>query len=179
MEITFDATGKITLEQTAEMIRAVCEKYGDKMSIGAGTVLSEKQLIYAKNAGAEYIISPNTKLPIIRKTKELGLISIPGAMTPSECVEAQEAGADYIKLFPMANLGISYYKAVSAPLSNIKFLAVGGVTADNLSEFLKAGVCGVGIGSDIVNMSLIKEEAYDKISEKARKYMSVVKNLEV
>ena len=176
MEITFDATGKVPAEVTAGMIEAVAKEYGDKMSIGAGTVLTEEQLLLAKNAGAKYIISPNTNCNIIRKTKEYGLVSIPGAMTPSECVDAHDAGADYIKLFPMNTLGIGYYKAISAPLSHIKFLAVGGVNAENLSDHLRAGVCGVGIGSDIVNPSLIKQGNFDEISRKAGAYMQAVRS---
>ena len=178
MEITFDAKRITPPSKTADMIKAVSEMYGEEISIGAGTVIDEEQLICAKEAGAKYIISPNANTHIIKRTKELGLVSIPGAMTPSECADSHIAGADFIKLFPLSVLGIDYYKAISAPLSHINFLAVGGVNADNLEEFLKAGICGVGIGSDIVNMSLIHSGDYEKITEKARQYMAVVKKFE-
>lgn len=145
------------------------------MYIGAGTVLSERQVELTATAGGKFIISPDANQSVIRKTRELGLVSMPGALTPSEIQAAHLAGADFVKLFPITNLGIGYVKAVSAPLSHIKFLAVGGVDDTNMRDYLKAGVCGFGIGSNIVDKKLIEREDWSAITALARRYVEAVK----
>ena len=124
----------------------------------------------ARDAGAKYIISPNTDEKVIKKTNECGMVSIPGALTPTEIQYAHACGADFVKLFPADNLGIGYIKAVLAPLSHIKLLAVGGVNENNLKDFLNVGVKGVGIGSNITKKELIKQGQYDEITKLAKKY---------
>ncbi|MBR3804563.1 MAG: bifunctional 4-hydroxy-2-oxoglutarate aldolase/2-dehydro-3-deoxy-phosphogluconate aldolase [Clostridia bacterium] len=176
LELTYSANGSISDEETAENIRLLSKHFAGKMDIGAGTVLTEKQVELTKKAGGKFIISPDTYDKVIKKTKELGLVSMPGALTPSEIQSAHRAGADFIKLFPIDNLGVSYLKAVKAPLSHIKFLAVGGVDENNMSAYLKAGVCGFGIGSNIVKKDLIEKGDFDAITELAKKYVSIVKN---
>lgn len=178
MECTFDATGNVTDEKTAENIKMLVEAVGDKMLIGAGTVLKESQVELVKKAGGKFIISPDTNKEIIEKTKAEGLVSIPGALTPTEAVQAHKWGADFVKLFPVSALGAKYIKDVKAPLSHIKFLAVGGVNADNMPEFLKAGACGFGIGSDIANKKLIEENKFDEITKAAKRYVDCVNNFE-
>ena len=176
LELTYSANGSISDEETAENIRLLSEHFAGKMDIGAGTVLTEKQVELTKKAGGKFIISPDSYDKVIKKTKELGLVSMPGALTPSEIQSAHRAGADFIKLFPIDNLGVSYLKAVKAPLSHIKFLAVGGVDENNMSTYLKAGVCGFGIGSNIVKKDLIEKGDFDAITKLAKKYVSIVKN---
>lgn len=176
LELTYSANGSISDEETAENIRILSEQFAGKMDIGAGTVLTEKQVELTKKAGGKFIISPDSYDKVIKKTKELGLVSMPGALTPSEIQSAHRAGADFIKLFPIDNFGVSYLKAVKAPLSHIKFLAVGGVDENNMSTYLKAGVCGFGIGSNIVKKDLIEKGDFDAITKLAKKYVSVVKN---
>ena len=176
LELTYSANGSISDEETVENIRILSEHFAGKMDIGAGTVLTEKQVELTKKAGGKFIISPDSYDKVIKKTKELGLVSMPGALTPSEIQSAHRAGADFIKLFPIDNLGVSYLKAVKAPLSHIKFLAVGGVDENNMSTYLKAGVCGFGIGSNIVKKDLIEKGDFDAITKLAKKYVSVVKN---
>lgn len=176
MECTFDATGKVSDEQTAENIGMLARHFGDKMLIGAGTVLKESQVELVKKVGGKFIISPDTSKEVIEKTKKEGLVSIPGALTPTEAVQAHKWGADFVKLFPVSALGAKYIKDVKAPLSHIKFLAVGGVNADNMEEFLKAGACGFGIGSDIANKKLIQENKFDEITKAAKRYVDVVTN---
>lgn len=176
LELTYSANGSVSDEETAENIRILSEHFAGKMDIGAGTVLTEKQVELTKKAGGKFIISPDTYDKVIKKTKELGLVSMPGALTPSEIQSAHRAGADFIKLFPIDNLGVSYLKAVKAPLSHVKFLAVGGVDENNMSAYLKAGVCGFGIGSNIVKKDLIEKGDFDAITKLAKKYVSIVKN---
>ena len=174
VEVTFDQSGKFDTEYTKELILSAADKFKDRICVGAGTVMSAEQVVCAYEAGAKYIISPDTNEEVIKKTNELGMVSIPGAFSPTEAAFAQRAGADFVKMFPAGELGISYIKAVKAPLSHIKMLAVGGIDANNLSQFLKAGIAGVGIGSNIVNKKLIENGEYEKLSELAREFTSQI-----
>lgn len=176
MEITYSADGRISDEETAASIGMLARHMHDRMYIGAGTVLTEKQVQLTKEAGGLFIISPNTDEKVIRATNACGLVSIPGALTPTEIVNAHNAGADFVKLFPAADFGIKYVKAVTAPLSHIKLLAVGGVEEGNIADFFKSGVCGFGIGSNIIDKKLIAAEAYEAISQLARRYVQAVEN---
>jgi len=173
IEVTFDQSDPDNLIKTGDAIRAL-KTHCPEMKTGAGTVVTLEQLHAAKDAGAEFIISPNTDVLIIRKTKELGLVSIPGSMTPSEIAAAANAGADFVKLFPAAQLGTSFVKAVLAPLNNVKLLATGGINETNLSEFLKAGCVGAGIGGNLCDKSLIAANAFDQVEEVARRYSSQI-----
>ncbi len=144
------------------------------MHIGAGTVLTAEQTELACDAGAEFIISPDVFGDVIKRTRELGMISIPGALTPSEVREAVRFGADFVKLFPITSLGSEYVKAIKAPLSNVKFLAVGGINEKNMGEYIMAGVSGFGIGSNIVSKELIKNKKWDEITSLSEKYISAL-----
>lgn len=174
IEVTYSANGKISDTETAERIGMLAKEFDGKMLVGAGTVLTKKQVALTKKAGGKFIISPDTNKSVIKKTKRSGLVSMPGALTPSEIEAAHRAGADFVKLFPVSSLGPEYVKAVSAPLSHIKLLAVGGVDLDNISSFLKAGVCGFGLGSNIVDKKLLEANDYEGITELAKKYVSEV-----
>ena len=175
LEITYSANGAISDEETAENIKFLCEKYAGKMYIGAGTVLTKKQVELTYKAGGKFIVSPDTCPEVIKKTRKLGLVSIPGALTPSEMQIAHKNGADFIKIFPITNLGLSYFKAVKAPLSHLKMLAVGGVNETNIVEYLKAGINGFGLGSNIVDKKLVDNNDFEAITELAKKYVSIVK----
>lgn len=174
LEITYSANKSVSDEETSENIRALSEHFGDRMYIGAGTVLTESQVELTKNAGGKFIISPDVSESVIKKTVELGLVSMPGALTPTEITAAHRAGADFVKLFPITSLGIDYVKAVRAPLSHINLIAVGGVHDGNMKDYLKAGVCGFGIGSNIIDKKLIEAEDYDGITALAKKYVSAL-----
>ena len=175
LEITYDASGKVRDEETAENIRMLSEKFDGRMYIGAGTVLTKKQVKLTKEAGGQFIISPNTDKAVIKKTVKLQMVSMPGALTPTEVKEAHDAGADFVKLFPANNFGADYVKAIKAPLSNIKLTAVGGINEKNMPDYIKAGVSGFGIGTNIVDKELIENNEYDKISELAKKYVEVIR----
>ena len=174
LEITFDNTGKTTDEETAENIKMLKEHFGDRMHIGAGTVTKTSQVELTKNAGGEFIISPDTDCEVIAKTKELGMISMPGALTPSEIKQAHRSGADFVKLFPVSTLGADYVKAVRAPMPHIRMLAVGGIDENNMAEYLKSGVCGFGLGSNIIKKSLVDSCDWDGLKALAEKYVSIV-----
>jgi len=175
LEITYSANGSVSDEQTAENIRILSEHFKGRMYIGAGTVITEKQVELTKKAGGQFIISPDTYVEVIKKTRELDMVSMPGALTPSEIQVAHRAGADFVKLFPITSMGPEYVKAVKAPLSHIKLLAVGGVNLDNMAEYLKAGVCGFGIGSNITPKKCIQEGNYSEIIALSKKYVDIVK----
>ena len=176
LEITYSADGKMSDNDTAGNIAALKKHFGDEMSIGAGTVLTEKQVELTKDAGGEFIISPDSIPEVIEKTKELGMVSMPGALTPSEITLAHRSGADFVKVFPASNLGTDYIKAIKAPLSHIKFLAVGGINDKNMPDYLSAGVCGFGIGSNIVDKKLLAENDFEGITEMAKRYVSVIQS---
>ena len=174
LEITYSANGSISDEETAANIEKLSKHFEGRMFIGAGTVITEKQVELTKKAGGQFIISPDTYENVIKKTRELDMVSMPGALTPSEIQSAHRYGADFIKLFPITNMGIDYVKAVKAPLSHIKFLAVGGIDENNMADYLKAGVCGFGIGSNIINKKMVDANDFDGIIQLAKKFTKVI-----
>ncbi len=167
IEVTFDQKDPDHLHKTQTAIRMLKDTF-QEMAVGAGTVISLTQLQYAYEGGAQYIISPNTDLAVIRETKRLGLLSIPGAMTPSDIVSAYQNGADFVKLFPCAQLGTSYVKAIRSPLNHIPLLATGGITPDNLEEYLSLGMAGAGMGGNLCSKALLKEKKFDELTAIAR-----------
>lgn len=170
IEVTFNQSSVTGIEDTKTSISLIAENFGDSICVGAGTVVNCEQLSAANQAGAQYIISPHVSPEVIQETIELGMVSIPGAMTPSEIISADRWGADFVKIFPVKNLGVDYIKAIKSPINHIPLLAVGGVNDKNLAEFLRAGAVGVGIGGDLVNMKLIQENKFDEMTMLAKKY---------
>lgn len=175
LEVTYSANGAVSDEQTAENIRALATRFEGRMYIGAGTVLTEKQVELTYRAGGAFIISPDVNAEVIMKTKSLGMASMPGALTPTEIQTAHRAGADFVKLFPVTSLGASYVKAIKAPLSHIKLLAVGGIDENNAQEYLQAGVSGFGIGSNIIDKKLLSACDWAGITALAQKYTNALK----
>lgn len=170
LEVTFDQSRPEALVWTSETIRRLVEELGDKMAFGAGTVTSLEMLELAKEAGAQFIVSPDTNEDVIKATVAAGLVSMPGAMTPTEIVTAHRYGADFVKVFPTSNLGASYIKAIRGPINHIRLLAVGGVNEKNIGEFIKAGVNGAGVGGNLVNKEWIKNGEFDKITALAEEF---------
>jgi len=175
LEVTYSANGAVSDEDTAENIRMLSEHFEGRMFIGAGTVIKPEQVELTKKAGGQFIISPDAYEEVITKTRELNMVSMPGALTPTEIQSAHRAGADFVKMFPITNMGPEYVKAVKAPLSHIKLLAVGGVDHTNMKDYLKAGVCGFGVGSNIINKKMLEENDYAGITKLAKEYVAVVK----
>ena len=171
LELTYDACGNVSDADTAKNVRMLCDRFKGEMIIGSGTVLNEQQVNLTKEAGGEFIISPDTNEAVISKTRDSELVSIPGAMTPSEIQRAHSSGADFVKLFPLSSLGADYVKAVSAPLSHIKMLAVGGVSLLNLDEYMLSGAKGIGIGGALTKKELIENNEFDKITQMAESYI--------
>ena len=172
LEVTFDQSKPESLNRTSDTVRLLCQELGDKMYFGAGTVTTIEMLNLAKEAGASFIVSPDFNPEVIKATVEAGMVSMPGAMTPTEILTAYRAGADFVKVFPTAGLGSSYIKAVRGPLNHIRLLAVGGVNEKNIAEFLAAGCVGAGVGGNLVNKTWIANGEWDKITALAKEFIA-------
>ena len=174
IEVTFNHANRETELMTPYAISLLKERFGNEMAVGAGTVLSIDDVTMAAEAGAQYIISPDTNEDVIQKTKSLGLLSIPGAFTATEVVRAYSYGADFVKLFPAANLGVSYIKALRGPLAHIPMMAVGGVNPQNVADFLAAGCVGAGCGGGLVSLDSIRKGDFAAITAVARAYSEAI-----
>jgi len=170
MEVTFDPSQPLSYARTADTVAALVKEFSGKMLVGAGTVLDEATVELAAGSGARFIVSPDTNERVIARTRELGLASLPGAMTPTEIASAHRFGADFVKVFPASQLGSAYFKAVLAPLSHVRLLAVGGVDENNIAEYLRAGAVGAGIGSNLANKRLVEAGAYGQIAGLAQAF---------
>ncbi|WP_240418925.1 bifunctional 4-hydroxy-2-oxoglutarate aldolase/2-dehydro-3-deoxy-phosphogluconate aldolase [Paenibacillus periandrae] len=161
MEITLNTPGALS------MITKLQAQFGDQMYIGAGTVLDMEDAKQAIEAGASYIVTPNTDEDVIRYAVEQGVPIFPGAMTPTEIVKAWKAGATAVKIFPGASLGLAYIKELQGPLNHIPMVAVGGVNEANIAQFIQAGCYGLGIGGSLINLQQIAAGNFSWIRDKA------------
>lgn len=170
-------TVEITLnsENAFELISELSGKMGDKILIGAGTVLDAQSAEIAIAYGAKFIISPSVNPELIKSVKQKKIVSIPGAFTPTEIMTAYNAGADIVKLFPA--LSPQYIKNLRGPLSHIPLMPTGGVNINNINEFKKAGAAAFGIGSSLVDAGRPITSGYLKqLAEKAKQFMQSVNN---
>ena len=175
-EITFDPSDKNTIDDTQKSISTIYEMYGNDVSVGAGTVLSVEFAKAAKEAGAQFIVSPCINSKVINYTKENGLLSIPGAFTPTEIMTAYEAGADIVKIFPVLPDNIGYLKTVMSPLSHIPFMPTGGISPNTIEDFLETGAIAVAAGATIVNQELLEAGKFSEIEANAKAHIDRVKS---
>ena len=168
MEVPFNQAAPDTFADTARKIKLVKEALGDRMHVGAGTVVTMEQFELAKQAGAEIIVSPTMEEDIITATKSAGLISMPGCATPSEMSRAYKLGADLIKLFPSSIVNMKVIKEIRVPLNHLPLVCFGGVSAENVEEVLATGVVGVGMASSILDKEALKNKDYAKITTLAK-----------
>ena len=153
-----------------ESIRRMAEAFGDELLIGAGTVLTVKDVNDVAEAGGKLIVSPNTNPEVIRETKRLGLMSVPGVMTPTECFAALDAGADALKLFNAGTVGPDTLKAYRAVLpKGTQVYAVGGVTLDNAKQWIEAGADGYGLGTNVYQAGM----SLDEIKQRACAFTNI------
>lgn len=162
LEVTFDHTSPQGWENTLQSL--ACLTGIPEILPGAGTVLTVEEVEAACRAGAKYIISPDTVPEVIARTKALDMVSIPGAMTPTEVTLAHRSGADIVKLFPAGTLGAEYCKALRGPLPHIPCAAVGGVDAENLGQFYRAGIRCFGIGGSLVRPADVKAGRFETVT---------------
>ncbi|OQA84568.1 MAG: putative KHG/KDPG aldolase [Lentisphaerae bacterium ADurb.Bin242] len=163
LEVTFDPADPDTLEKTPRMLKLLQARFGGILRLGAGTVLNTDAVRAARQAGAEYILSPNTNEKVIALTRELGMLPIPGACTPCEIEHAWECGAGLVKIFPVLPGGHRYVKTVMSPLSHIPFMLTGGVSPETVQDMLSTGACALGAGASIFRPELVRDNRYKDI----------------
>ena len=168
-EITF------TVPDALDVLKATRKALGDRILLGAGTVLDAETARAAFLAGAEYLVSPTLDLDVIRMARRYGKLVMPGCFTPSEALQAWQAGADIIKVFPAELLGPGFFKAMRGPLPQIRLMPTGGVDLKTAHSFLEAGACCLGLGSQLIDPKAVAARQFDTISETARKYRDIVK----
>jgi 2-dehydro-3-deoxyphosphogluconate aldolase / (4S)-4-hydroxy-2-oxoglutarate aldolase len=165
----------MTVPNATDVIRQVARDYGDKVVVGAGTVTSSEQANLCMAVGAEFLVSPGLSLPVISVARASGKLAIPGALTPTELMTAQDAGATLIKIFPCGNVGgAKYLKALKGPFPNADLIPTGGVNAANAAEFFAAGAFALGIGGELVSAAALRERNFSKITEAARELVMAV-----
>jgi 2-dehydro-3-deoxyphosphogluconate aldolase/(4S)-4-hydroxy-2-oxoglutarate aldolase len=165
----------MTVPGAVELLRELKREYGDGLLLGSGTVTDAEQAATTIDAGAEFVVSPSFHPDVVAKTKELGKVSIPGALTPTEVITAWRAGADYVKIFPCSAVGgASYLKALLAPFPELRLIPTGGVTLATAADFLKAGARALGVGTDLVNPRAIEEGKAETVTATARAYLEIV-----
>lgn len=174
LEFTFDHNRPEYLKENSAKICRAVERFGDHVIVGCGTALIVQEVEAAHEAGAELVISPDVRPEVIRAARRLDMVSMPGALTPTEIVTAWEAGADIVKLFPAGELGIGYIKAVRGPLCHIPMSAVGGVKPENVKDFLDAGVCGFGVGGPLVLADAVRSGDDAAIERRAREFTQAI-----
>src|SRR5437868_14983554 len=160
----------MTVPGALEVVRQVRQALGDRLLLGAGTVLDPETARAALLAGAEYIVAPTVNLEVIRLCRRYDKLVMPGAFTPTEILTAWEAGADVVKVFPAEVVGPAFFKAVRAPLPQVKLMPTGGVNLQTAGEFLKAGACCLGVGGQLVDPQLVAKREFDQIRELAKQY---------
>ncbi|HET8550102.1 MAG TPA: bifunctional 4-hydroxy-2-oxoglutarate aldolase/2-dehydro-3-deoxy-phosphogluconate aldolase [Bryobacteraceae bacterium] len=168
-EITMTVPGAI------RALEKVADRFGDKITLGAGTVLDPETARACMLAGAEFLVTPALNVATIEIAKRYSKPIMPGALTPTEVLTAWQAGADVVKVFPAGNVGgPKYIKALKGPFPHIEMIPTGGVNLETTPEFLKAGACAVAVGGELIDAKTIKEGRYEVFAERARQYLAVV-----
>jgi 2-dehydro-3-deoxyphosphogluconate aldolase/(4S)-4-hydroxy-2-oxoglutarate aldolase len=164
----------LTVPDALTVVRQVRNSLGDRVLLGAGTVLDAETTRAALLAGAEYIVAPTVNLGVIRLCQRYDKVVMPGAFTPTEILTAWEAGADVVKVFPADVVGPAFFKALRGPLPQIRLMPTGGVDLTTAAAFLQAGACCLGIGGQLVEPKAVVERNFDRIRELARQYVQIV-----
>lgn len=170
MEVTMTVPGAV------ELLRTLKQEYGERLLLGSGTVTDVGQVQATIEAGAEFVVSPSFHPEVVGRTKAMGKVSIPGALTPTEAITAWRDGADYVKIFPCSAVGgASYLKALLAPFPELKLIPTGGVTLQTAADFLKAGARALGVGTDLVDPKAIAAGKPETVTATARAYLEIVR----
>ena len=168
-EITMTVPGAI------KALEKLADAFGDKLVLGAGTVLDPETARICMLAGAQFFVTPALNLKTIEMAKRYSKVIMPGALTPTEVVTAWEAGADFVKVFPCGALGgAKYIKALKAPLPHIEMVPTGGVSLETTADFLKAGAAAVAVGGELIDAKTISEGRYEVFEERARQFLAEV-----
>lgn len=169
VEITMTVPGAL------RVLEQVADQFGDRLTLGAGTVLDAESARSCMLAGAEFFVTPTLRLSTIEICHRYSKVVIPGALTPTEVLTAWEAGADLVKVFPCGNVGgPKYIRALKAPLPQVEMVPTGGVTLENTADFLRAGAAAVAVGSEMVNAQALAMGNLEVVEENARRFLAVV-----
>lgn len=169
VEITMTVPGAVAV------IRETVKQYGEKVLVGAGTVTTAEQAESCIRAGAEFLVSPGLSLPVLSVARASEKLAIPGALTPTELMNAQEHGARLVKIFPCGSVGgAKYLRSLRAPFPNACLIPTGGVNATNAAEFIAAGAFALGVGTDLVDATALRQGNLEKISSAARELVDAV-----
>jgi 2-dehydro-3-deoxyphosphogluconate aldolase/(4S)-4-hydroxy-2-oxoglutarate aldolase len=163
-----------TTPDVPAVLRAVRERHGDDVLLGAGTLLDVHQAAEAADAGAEYLVSPGLDDELVAAMQATGKVTMGGAMTPTEVMRARRLGVDVVKLFPGSLGGPAHLKALRAPLPGLAYMPTGGVSADNLHEWFAAGAIAVGAGGELCPAGALAEGRYDDIRERAERFSAAL-----
>jgi 2-dehydro-3-deoxyphosphogluconate aldolase/(4S)-4-hydroxy-2-oxoglutarate aldolase len=169
VEVTLNTTGAL------DMLEQLASRIGDRMVIGAGTVMSADEVRRALGAGAQFVVSPHTDQAVIEAARAADAPALPGAFTPTEIVRAWQLGASVVKVFPVGSVGPRYLRDVLAPLTDIPLLPTGGVTLENATDFIRAGARGLGLGSDLVSPKAIASRDFGALTARARAFVQEVR----
>ena len=164
----------MTVPDALDVVRRVRDALGDRLLLGAGTILDAETARAALLAGAEFLVAPTVNLDVIRLCRRYDKLVMPGAFTPTEILTAWEAGADIVKVFPADVVGPAFFKALRGPLPQVRLMPTGGVDLGTAAAFLQAGACCLGIGSQLVEPRAVAERNFDRIRDLARQYVAVV-----
>ena len=157
-----------------EVVKTLARKFGDSIVLGMGTLTKPEQAESAKAAGANFLVSPVCEKNLVEAMVKTGLLTMAGALTPTEVFQAYSLGTDVVKIFPGSVGGPSYIKALKGPFPYIPMMPTGGVNASNVAEWFAAGVVAVGAGSELCPPQLAKEGKFNEISQKAAEFVKVI-----
>ena len=165
----------MTVPGAVKALEKVADQFGDKIVLGAGTVLDPETARVCMLAGAEFFVTPALNLKTIEMARRYAKVVCPGALTPTEVLAAWEAGADIVKIFPCGNVGgPKYIKALKGPFPQIEMIPTGGVNLETAGEFLKAGACAVAVGGELIDGKTIAEGKYEVFEQRAKQYLEVI-----
>src|SRR5437868_1035364 len=165
----------MSVPNALDVLQQVRSALGDRVLLGAGTVLDSETARAVLLAGAEYIVAPTVNLEVIRLCQRYDKLVMPGAFTPTEILKAWEAGADIVKVFPAEVVGPAFFKALRGPLPHIRLMPTGGVDLTTAAAFLKAGACCLGVGAQLVEPRAIADRNFGRIRDLARQYAAIVR----
>lgn len=165
----------MTVPDAITVIREVAHQYGRDVLVGAGTVITVGQAELCISAGAQFLVSPGLSVPVLSAARAYGKLAIPGALTPTELMNAQQNGARLIKIFPCGNVGgPKYLKSLKAPFPDADLIPTGGVNVSNAAEFIAAGAFALGVGAELVDATALREGNLAKIEQSARELVGAV-----
>jgi 2-dehydro-3-deoxyphosphogluconate aldolase/(4S)-4-hydroxy-2-oxoglutarate aldolase len=159
-----------------DVVKTLARKFGDSIVLGMGTLTKPEQAESAKAAGANFLVSPVCEKNLVEAMVKTGLLTMAGALTPTEVFQAYSLGTDVVKIFPGSVGGPSYIKALKGPFPYIPMMPTGGVNASNVAEWFAAGVVAVGAGSELCPPQLAKEGKFNEISKKAAEFVKVIQS---